>query len=480
MGQVVPMGKFVGVAVVLFVLAVGFVVLTQGPEIAALIGGFWSAPLLYKIAWAVIVLVPLVMLPAAVWLGDTLVRQRQAAKALELRLNGVRQGVKELAKSQVDAEAAVHHLARTDPEDAIGALQRRLTEADRFAQVQQSRNDTGDLKSRVDDIRAQQQALRERLAPVLETRRLIEQLFAELDSRHNDIERVLAEIASGDDAVALDIRLKNLIEFVRQSHGRCDAIAQASKTIASLKESFAELRLRLAPFAAAEEGVTSRVKELSEARDTLAADIDSLLRTPDGPLADRVQKLADDKNKLDDDTSQLNAQFSKLATLRKDVAGLFAAFDRALNMLSIARGGDGAAGAADVDARVDELSQFIEQTQTQFDEIERRVVVFGQLKTKLGELQSRLVPLESDDGGVAKLIEELQDIRERLIAKITRIEGAEGGDLAARVKTFTEAKNELEARVASLTDQFSKLATIRRDIAGLFEKLSSAVNASSN
>ena len=471
------MGKFVGVSVVLFVLAVGFVVLTQGPEMAALIDAFRSEPLLHQIAWAVIVLVPLVMLPFAVWLCDTLVRQRKAAKALELRLDGVRQGVKELTKSQVDVEGSVHHLARTDPEDAIDALQRRLTEAERFTQVQQSRHETGDLKSRVDAIRAQQQALQERLAPVLDTRRSIEQLFAELDSRQHDIERALAEIASGDDAVALDIRLKNLMEFVRQSHVRCDQIEQASKTIASLKEGFAELRVRLAPFAAAEDGVTSRVRELSEARDRLAADIDSLQLTPEGALTDRVHRLANDKKKLDDDMSQLKVQFYKLATLRKDVAGLFAEFDRALNMLSIAKSED---GAADIDARVDELSQFIEQTQAQFDDIERRVVVFGQLRTRLGELESRLVPLESDEIGVVKLIEQLQDIRERLVMKIRRIEGGQEGDLAARVKLFAEAKRELEERVSSLSDQFTKLATIRKDIAGLFDKLSNAVSASSN
>ena len=64
------MGKFVGVSVVLFVLAVAFVVVTQGPEMASLVAAFRSEPLLHKIAWAVIVLVPLVMLPFAVWLWD--------------------------------------------------------------------------------------------------------------------------------------------------------------------------------------------------------------------------------------------------------------------------------------------------------------------------------------------------------------------------------------------------------------------------
>ena len=71
------------------------------------------------------------------------------------------------------------------------------------------------------------------------------------------------------------------------------------------------------------------------------------------------------------------------------------------------------------------------------------MVVFEQLKTRLGELQSRLVPLESKESGVVKLIAELQDIRDKLVVKIRRIEGGEEGDLAARVKAFAEAKREL-------------------------------------
>ncbi|MGH6676180.1 MAG: hypothetical protein ACRECE_08175, partial [Xanthobacteraceae bacterium] len=243
------MGKFVGVSVVFFVLAVGFIVLTQGPETAVLIGSYRAEPLSHKIAWAVIVLVPLVMIPIAVWLWDRLVRQRQSASALELRLDGVRARAKELGKLQGEIDTSVQHLTRTDPEDAIAALQRRISESERFAEIQHSRNQMVDLESRVEAVRAQQEALKQRVAPVLETRRTIEQMFAEIDSRQSDIQHVLAEVASGDDGTALDIRLKNLGEFVRQSNVRSDHIEQASKTVAALSEACAELRARLAPFA---------------------------------------------------------------------------------------------------------------------------------------------------------------------------------------------------------------------------------------
>jgi chromosome segregation ATPase len=466
------MGKFVAGCILLFVFAVGFIVVTQAQDIAALFDAFRAEPVTHKLAWFVVVLVPLALIPAALWLTDALIRQRRAANALELRLGGVRAGVKELAKSQVDAEAAVHHLARTDPEAAIGAMGQRLTEAERVAQVQQTRNEIGDLQSRVDELRAQQQGLRERLVPVLEKRRAIEQVFAELDSRQSDIDHALAEVASGDDAIALDVRLKNMMEFVRQGHARCDEIEQASKTIAGLKEDFAALQARSAPFAAAEDGVTRRVKDLSAARDQLAAAIAALQQTPQGSLAARVQAFADEKTQLEAGVVHLDVQFSKLATLRKDIEGLFVNFDRALEVLAISGEANGGG-----DARVAELAEFIKATQAHVDDIERKTVEFGQMRGKLGDLQARLVPLEARDGGVVDLIAQVRDSRDRLIAKIEHLEADESGDLAARVNSLAEAKQELEKRVATVTAQFSQLATIRSDIAGLFDKLSSVANA---
>jgi chromosome segregation ATPase len=471
------MGRFVGVCVLLFVVAAGLIILAQGAELTALAAAFRSEPALYKLAWAVLVVVPLGMLGFAVWLGDRLARQRRTTAALEARLGGVRAQVKDMTKSQTDADAGVQRLVRSDPEDAVVELQRRISEAERFVQIQQSRNRMVDLEARVGALRTQQQALTERLAPVLETRRSIEQLFTEVDSRQSDIERSLAEVASGDDGTALDLRLRNFTEFVRGGNFRCDQIEQASKTVAALSEACAEMRARLAPFAAAEDGIASRLRRLGEERDRLAAEIDALERLPDGSLAGRVAHFAADSKKLDESISELYAQFCQLAGLRKDVAGLFAAFEHALDALSLAKGVDGAAG---IDARVDELSRFLERTEAQFDDIERRRVAFEQHRTRLGELHARLIPLESEQTGIVKLIDELHELRERLIVKIRRIEGGEQGDLAARVKLFADAKRELEDRVSALADQFTKLSTIRKDITGLFDKLSSAVNTSAN
>jgi DNA repair exonuclease SbcCD ATPase subunit len=468
------MAKFVGICVVLFVLAVGLVVVNQPQDMAALFEAFRSEPLAQKLAWFLVVVIPLALIPSALWLTDALLRQRRANDALEQRLGGVRHGVRELTKSQVDADASVHHLARTDPEGAVGAVTQRLTDAERVTQVQESRSEIGgDLQSRVDELRTRQQALRDRLVPVLEKRRSIEQLFADLDSRESDIERSLAEIVSGDDATAIEVRLNNLMEFVRRSHERCDDIEQAAKTIGGLKEDFAGLQTRLEPQAAAQDGIRRRVKDLDEAKDRLAAEIAALQQTPQGSLAERVQTFTEDKKKLEDGVASLEMQLSRLASLRKDIDGVSANFDRALDLVSNSAAGD-------AEGRLAELSQFAKATQARLDEIERSMATVGQLQVRLGDLQSRLVPLEASDGGVADLIAKVASIRDRLVAKIESIEADENGDLATRVNTFVETKKELESRVATVTDQFSKLATIRSDIAGLFDKLSNAADTSSN
>jgi len=468
------MGKIVGISVALLALVVGFLLLAEGHELARVFEVFRTQPWLSQMAWVVIAIVAVALVFCVVWLGFVVARQRQSARALESRLDGVREGVKALGKVQAGADADMHNLARTDPEDAIAALRQRLTEAERFTLVQQSRSEAADLQSRVDQLRAQQQALKERLVPVLEKRRLVERLFMELEGNQNDIERTLNEIASGDAAIALDVGLKDMAEFIRRSHGRCDDIEQAAKVASGLKQDYAELHGRLVPFAAADTGVASRIKELREARDRLTAEIDFLQATPEGPLAERVQKFADEKKVLDGRLAGLNGEFARLATLRQDVEGLFAAFDRALDVLGIVGRGD---NTGDVDGRTEGLASYITATQAHLDDIERRLTIFGQLKTRLGEVQSRLIPLESDNGGVLSVLAELAEIRDQLSTKMLRLEESDDGSLAERVRKFTEVKRELEERVATLSDQCVKLATIRKDIAGLFEKLGSVVQS---
>jgi chromosome segregation ATPase len=177
-----------------------------------------------------------------------------------------------------------------------------------------------------------------------------------------------------------------MMDLGRQIHEHWDNIERASKALAGLRKDYGALQTMLAPFAATGDSVVKRVKEFNAAGDQLAREIGSLEQTPQGPLAGQVQKLADKKKSLDGRISLLDAEFLKRAALRHDTTVLFDRFDRALDVLGERPKTD---GAVDIDTHLEELTTFVEGTQAHLDEIEHRAIAFSQLKTKLGELQSR-------------------------------------------------------------------------------------------
>jgi hypothetical protein len=141
----------------LLALAVAFEVYSSAYPPAALIELVQSQPLLQKLAWAVIVVAPFGLLAAALWESAQLDQQVKANEVWETRFRGARKAVDELEDAQRDADRAANYLERSDPEDAMSALQRRIIEAERTAHLQQSRNEKEGLLARVDMVRQQQQ-----------------------------------------------------------------------------------------------------------------------------------------------------------------------------------------------------------------------------------------------------------------------------------------------------------------------------------
>ncbi len=172
-------------------------------------------------------------------------------------------------------------------------------------------------------------------------------------------ERALGGLSNAKDAHGapdIDARIADVTQFIGQTQSRFDDIERRVISFTELKARLGELQARLMPLESADSGVVKLVNDLQDI----------------------------------------------LAELRKDVGGFVASFERALGALSNVKD---AQGAPDIDARIADVTQFIGQTQSRFDDIERRAITFTELKARLGELQTRLVPLESADSGVVKLVE---------------------------------------------------------------------------
>jgi chromosome segregation ATPase len=301
-------------------LAVGFELYSSEYPPMALIELVQSQPLPQKLAWTVIVVSPFGLLAAALWGSARLGQQLKANEVWEARFRGARKSVDELDDSQKDADRAANYLERTDPEDAMSALQRRLIEAERTTHLQQGRNEKEGLLTRVDMIRQQQQMLREKLGETIEKRRLIEPLFVELQNSQDVLEKGLAGLKADD----LNERVQTLMQSTERMKSRSGEIEQVMTRFAQLKAELDALKIRLVPLEDKQDGVKSLVNALHQIRDQLTATIEGLDHDADGTLAERATKLAEIKQTLEARASGLVEQFSKLDGINKDIRGLFA------------------------------------------------------------------------------------------------------------------------------------------------------------
>jgi len=138
---------------VLLVLAAGYEIYAAGSSAGALIELFGAQPVLQKLAWVAIVVAPLGLLAAALWESARLDQQRKATQIWETRFRAVRKTAEELEDAQKDVDRGANYLERSDPEDAISALQRRLLEAERTTHLQQTRSEKEGFLARIHIVR---------------------------------------------------------------------------------------------------------------------------------------------------------------------------------------------------------------------------------------------------------------------------------------------------------------------------------------
>lgn len=305
---------------ILLALGVGYEIYAAGYTVSALTALFATQSLSQKLGWTVIVAAPLGLLAAALWESARLDQQRKATEVWETRFRGVRKSVEELDEAARDIDRGSNYLERGDPEDAISALQRRLLEAERSTHLQQSRNEKEGLLARVDMVRQQQQALRERLGETIEKRRLIEPLFIELQTSQEVLEKSLASLKADD----LNDRLQAMMQSTERMKSRCGDIEGMLTAFVRLQDELENLKARLLPLDDEQAGVKTVLSGLRDMHDLLGATIERLEHDGEASLAERTTKFAEARQAIDQRVSGLLEQFSRLDGINKDIRGLFA------------------------------------------------------------------------------------------------------------------------------------------------------------
>src|ERR1700730_2544775 len=323
------MPAFILVSSAFLAFAVTILLLALEYQPATLVALFSSLPVSQQIAWLVICLVPLSLIAVALLQHCKLIEKGKAADALETRIRGIRLDVLRVEQDQKDSDQAAEYLHRSDPEGAISALQARITSTEQAVQFHQQRNQSGDLIGCVEQVRQQQQEVKQKLGDVIAKRRSIETSISQLQSSQDDMEQTISVIEQNKDGETLERRLQRLSQFIGTTNTRCGEFERSMPGLLELEDKFDALQRRLAPLEQKETGINGVLKALTESRNRLAATIARLELDEGVTLAERIQQLTKARHELEDRVSIALAQFSEIESIHRDITGLFVRLNQA-------------------------------------------------------------------------------------------------------------------------------------------------------
>jgi chromosome segregation ATPase len=189
--------------------------------------------------------------------------------------------------------------------------------------------------------------------------------------------------------------------------------------------------------------------------------------------SDLLTRLEELRNQQKELRETLAAAIGRRRSIEQQFTELQRSQEEIERMLAGIEGGTG-----ELQDRIQKLAQSIDGTNPRFDEIERLMETLVQLKRGFGVLQARLAPLEHNEhGGVNNLTRAVHDLRDQLVARVDLLDREGGVTLAERVSLFAETKDKLELSISGLLDEFSRLDLIRKDMSGLFDRLSKVIDA---
>jgi hypothetical protein len=128
-----------------------------------------------------------------------------------------------------------------------------------------------------------------------------------------------------------------------------------------------------------------------------------------------------------------------------------------------------------LEARLKLLNDFLMQTRVRMATIETAFGQLNQLSADFAGLQNNLVPFQSVETGIKAMTKEVRDLHAQLAVNLSALEQDGDKKLTERVEGVAGDKHQFEQRVATVTECFTNLAAIRRDVGDLFTKLSATL-----
>ena len=129
-----------------------------------------------------------------------------------------------------------------------------------------------------------------------------------------------------------------------------------------------------------------------------------------------------------------------------------------------------------LDTRLEETEGFLNRGHTRLEGLETTFGKFEQVRDRMQQLQGEITPLRSAESGIKALTEQVAALQKEVDAALLSLEKDDTGTIGERFDRLSKSKNELEQRVAALTECFGSLETIRQDVGEQFKRLTAALD----
>lgn len=451
-------------------------VLTQqafGYSFAELSAHFAALPATQRYATAAIIILAVGLILATIVQAYRIARQQRNVELLRDRLKTFRQDAVLAHGAQEHFDTAVQHLVDSDPEEALASLQKKLTETEARAVLQQSRNEATDLTDRLGELRRRQKALRDMVGVTAEQRRAMEPIFGELKDRQRQLDRWLTDLETDDSKNSLAIRLKELDGDVSVARGRLNVLQESLATLNRFKEELVKSEAELVPLGSPEAGLNAMIDQLRLTRDRLTKTLDEFEASGEETISSKVEALSRDKIEIVQKVARLDDNFNILDAIRLDFEEL--GQRRAHLERSFAEVEKDSSGHSLAD-RQNALNEFVIQSRLRLRTLQDSSSMLIRFKEELAKAQSELVPLLAPVFGIEALIGEINAIRDLVTKTLGEIELSGDDKLSARVEALSAGKREIDARITEVFDHFAKLDAIRKDIGGIFTTIRGTLN----
>jgi hypothetical protein len=298
-------------------------------------------------------------------------------------------------------------------------------------------------------------------------------VFGELNERQGLLEQSLAEIEVDDNKYSLGDRLNKFSRSVTQIQARMNALEDSLVTLGQYKDDLNKCQTDLAPLQSPESGVGALIGKINALRDQCIVAVDQLESSGDQALSTRVESLSKSKSEIERRIGRLSdcyitieaicTDFSELKERQEHIERSFSEVETDSNGKNISE-------------RQDELRNFIIRAHERFIVLQNVSTQLNRYKDEFNKSQAELAPLQSSEQGIEARIRDLHALRDKLIMNLDEIESDGDSKLGVRVEEIAKSKLEVERRIAEALDCFAKLDLIRKDIGGLFKKLSGSID----